>query len=127
MSGYMNLFDLPNIAVGLNIEGCRPTQYLPEDCKWYNIVQVIDEPLKGIDFDFVMKSVHEHNYQFIEEAVGINVNELLDQLTNFIMLIAPKHKNLLVHVHQYTGSTQLAKVLQEKTGIKVRGGSKTPL
>jgi uncharacterized protein len=117
-SGYLNLLDIPSIAVGLNIEGYRPTLCLPQNCQWYNIVQVIDEPLSGLTFNTVMNTVKQNNYQFIEQAVGINIDIFLEQLITFINNIAKQHKHILIHVHQYTGSTKLADVIQQKTSIK---------
>jgi uncharacterized protein len=119
MSGYRNLIDLNNIAVGLNIEGHRPTLTLPANCKWYNIVQVIDEPLKGINFDDVMKSVNDNKYEYIEQATGIDIDIFINQLVRVINKIKINHKNILVHVHQYTGTTILDKTLHTHTGLNV--------
>lgn len=105
--------------VGLNIEGGRPTYTLPYSCKWYNIIQVIDEPLKGNNFDDVMKIVHDNNYDLIEQAVGIDILNFIDELVQLINEISKFHKNILVHVHQYTGTTILNKILAEKTGQTV--------
>lgn len=116
-SGYINLLDLGKIANGLNIEGCKPTYTLPKGCKWYNIVQVVDEPLKGDTFEKVMTKVRDGGYDLIEEAVGIDCNHFLNQLTAFINNVKKDHKNLLVHIHQYTGSTKLDLFLKEKTGV----------
>lgn len=117
-SGYLNLKDLGSIAAGLNIEGYRPTLYLPNNCKWYNIVQAIDEPLNGMTFDDVMTKVKENNYPFIEQAVGIDIDIFVDQIVSFVESIAKHHKNVLVNVHQFTGTTILDKVIEAKTGIK---------
>ena len=136
-SGYLNLTDLPKVAVGLNIEGYRPTFYLPDNCKWYNIVQAIDEPpyeklrigatgnalasqepLNGMNFDDVMAEVKKNDYPFIEQAVGINISEFIDQVVTFVQDVARNHLKVLVHVHQFMGTTKLADVIQEKTGIK---------
>lgn len=116
--GYISLKDLGNIASGLNIEGCRPVKNLPKNCKWYNIIQVIDEPLKGETFEKVMEKVKSKNHAIIEEAVGINGKQLVLQLSNLILEINKHHENLLVHVHQYTGTTILDRLLEEATGVK---------
>jgi hypothetical protein len=117
-SGYLPLKNLPKIAVGLNIEGYRPTLNLPPNCKWYNIIQAIDEPLEGTTFDDVMASVKSNNYSFIEQAVGIDIEIYLEQVIGFIQAISKHHSKVLVHVHQYTGTTKLAEVIQERTHIK---------
>lgn len=115
----IKLSELSNIAAGLNIEGYRPTLTLPNNCKWYNIVQVIDTPLIGNTFDKVMKKVRDNNYELIEMAVSIDIQNFVDQLVDLIIKIKAKHQNLLVHVHQYTGTTVLDKILSEKTGLQV--------
>ncbi len=115
---HTNLKRLSSISRGLNIEGCLPYQYLPMGCKWYNLVQVIDEPLSGDTFDKVMERVRDQNYDLIEQAVGIDIEKFLDQLTTIITNIKKDHVNLLVHVHQYTGTTKLHKILEERTGVK---------
>lgn len=112
--------DASNNYLGLNIEGHRPSLTMPMGCKWYNIVQAIDEPLNGLDFNAVMKSVKDNGYQYIEQAVGINIEVFLSQLTSLINNIAQEHDRakVLVHVHQYTGTTILDRTLEEQTGIK---------
>lgn len=118
MSRHININNLPDIAVGLNIEGYKPTLHLPKHCKWYNIVQVIDEPLQGTNFDDIMEIVTRCKYDYIEQAANINIENFLNQLETFVNSIAKNHKNVLIHVHQYTGTTILAKTLQERTSIK---------
>jgi hypothetical protein len=118
MTQKMKLLDLHKIASGLNIEGYRPTLSLPKACKWYNIIQVIDEPLKGINFDDIMKIVNDNKYQYIEQAINIDIDNFINTLTNLINEIKSEHKNLLVHVHQYTKTTILDKTLEKKTGVK---------
>lgn len=117
-SGYINICNLDQIAIGLNIEGYRPTLTLPKNCKWYNIVQAIDEPLKGTNFNDVMKIVKDNHYEYIEQAVDININNFICKLVNLINKISTNHKNVLVHVHQYVGTTILNKTLEKETGIK---------
>ncbi len=114
----IKLSELSSIALGLNIEGCRPTLSLPDGCKWYNLIQVIDTPLAGTTFDKVMASVKNNNYSLIEQAVNIDIDKFIDQLSNLVKEISVHHKNLLVHVHQYTGTTILDRLIYEKTGIK---------
>jgi uncharacterized protein len=118
MNNIISTMDLPKIAVGLNIEGCRPTKHLPRDCKWYNIVQAIDEPLKGDTFDMVMRRVRDNNYSLIEEAVGINIDTFIEQLCVFVRNVASHHKKVLIHIHQYTGTTKLAEILTKRTAIE---------
>lgn len=115
---YVALEDLGTIARGLNIEGCRPSYNMPHKCKWYNIVQSIDEPLKGDTFDDVMKRVHDDKYDLIESAVGIDTDNFIDNLVRIISSIKKNHTNLLVHVHQYTGTTILHKILQDRTHVR---------
>lgn len=54
-----------------------------------------------------MKIVKDNKYQYIEQAVGIDMNIFVDQLTTLINKIKVNHSNLLVNVHQYTGTTIL--------------------
>jgi len=119
-SGFLPLQQLNTIALGLNIEGPRPTQYLPNHCKWYNLIQVIDEPLIGITFDMIMKKVANHRFKFIEQAIdNFNIQKFITQLTNIINKIKGDHNKILVHVHQYTGTTQLHQELAKNTGLSV--------
>lgn len=105
--------DLSEIAVGLNIEGCYPATRLPQICKWYNIIQVIDEPLKGETFEKVIKTKEENSYECIEEAVGIDINKLLKMFIDFIKSIADKTQgDILVHIHQLKGSTMIGEKLE---------------
>ncbi len=117
-SGYINISNLGDISVGLNIEGLDPSYYKSGDCKWYNIVQVIDEPLKGETFEKVMENKNNNKCDYIEEAVGIDKDNFISQLVNLIKNISKDHKKVLVHVHQYKGSTILDRTLEEKTGIE---------
>lgn len=117
-SGYINIFNLDDISVGLNIEGNHPSYFIPKNCKWYNIVQVIDEPLKGKTFEKVMENKYNNKYDYIEEAVGIDKDNFISQLVDLIKRISKDHKNVLVHVHQANGSTILDRTLEEATGIK---------
>lgn len=118
MSGYLDLNNLSKVACGLNIEGYRPYNNLPIGCKWYNIVQVIDEPLKGDTFDEVISRVKNNNYKYIEEAVGIDIVTMLNQLSVMIEKIKSIHKKILVHVHQYEGTTILHESLELLTGVE---------
>lgn len=116
----MKIKDLPSIAVGLNIEGCRPCLTLPKGCIWYNVIQAIDEPLNGFTFEHVMKIVKFDKLPLIEQAINsIDIKKFINDLVRLINKIKVNHKNLLVHVHQYTGTTILDKILQEKTGVQV--------
>lgn len=118
MPNYQKLTSLNELAIGLNIEGYRPTLTLPDKCKWYNIIQVIDEPLKGINFDTIMKIVKDNKYDYIEQAINLNMDIFIKQLTAMINKIKKSHKNVLVHVHQYTGTTILDKTLENQTNVK---------
>lgn len=83
---------LSQIARGINItEGYQPYRYLPEGCKWYDLVQVVDY--------FNDKLVE----QFLERSIAIIKN------------IKKDHTNLFVLCHYHTG---VEKILQEKTGVK---------
>lgn len=114
----IHIKDLGKIAVGLNIEGPKPSLVLPQGCEWFNIIQVIDEPLKGFNFDSVMKIVNDNKYQYIEQAVGIDIDKFVDRLVNLINRIKKDYNNVLVHVHQYTGTTILDKTIETKTNVK---------
>jgi uncharacterized protein len=114
MSGYYRLLDLDKLAVGLNIEGYRPAENLAKSCKWFNIVQVIDEPISGVTFDDIMIKVKKNNYEYIEQAIGLDIPKFINQLTQIICDIKKDHKNVLVHVHQFENSTILSKTLHEK-------------
>jgi HD superfamily phosphodiesterase len=118
-TGYLSTRRLAQVAVGLNIEGPRPTANLPRGCKWYNLVQSVDEPLKGDTFDEVMRRTREHKYDYIEQAVGINIPTFLDQLASLLGEIKARHKKVLVHVHQYRGTTILDKTLARLSGLHV--------
>jgi len=116
----IKLAELPTIALGLNIEGYRPTLTLPKDCKWYNIVQAIDKPLNGITFDDIMTKQKLHHYPLIEQTVdNIDIEIWIASLVDIINEIKKHHTNLLVHIHQYTGTTILDKILHQKTGMTV--------
>jgi uncharacterized protein len=125
MSGYYQLTDLNRLAIGLNIEGYRPTLNLPDNCKWYNLIQVIDEPLKGINFDDIMKKVNDNKYEYIEQAIDINISDFIDKLSKLICDISTDHKNILVHIHQFENTTILHKTLNEKINNSNRGVSET--
>lgn len=114
MSGFYKLQDLGKLAAGLNIEGFRPTLNLPPACKWFNIVQVIDEPLHGINFDDIMKKVNDNKYEYIECSIGIDMEVFINQLTKLITDIAKDYKQVLVHVHQFEQTTILHKTLESK-------------
>lgn len=117
MSGYLNLNDLHKIAHGLNIEGYRPATHLPPKCKWYNVVQVIDNPLEGHTWNQIMEIVNANKYELIEESIGLDCSEFLSQLTTFINLVKSKHSKILIHVHQYSGTTVLNQLIQDHTGV----------
>lgn len=80
---------------------------------WYNLVLAIDEPLAGLTFDDVMRVKETNDYDLIEEAVGLAKDEFVKQVIGFIEAVAANHKKLLVHVHQYEGSTTLMAILRE--------------
>jgi len=121
MSGYVPLRDLGKYVVGLNIEGDRPAQRLPKGCDWYNIVLAIDEPLLNITFQDVMYKVQQNQFCYIEQAIPeFDVDKYIVQMQTVINRIKENndYKNMLVHVHQYTGTTKLAETIQERTKIK---------
>lgn len=120
MTTYLSLCDLPTISVGLNIEGMRPTLTLPNGCVWYNIIQAIDEPLNGVTFDNIMEKKRKYGFDLIEQTVdNIDIEKFITTLVNLINKIKVNHKKLLVHIHQYTGTTILNKILHERTGATV--------
>jgi uncharacterized protein len=110
---YTSLTDLGSLAKGVNIHGCRPYQFLPEGCKWYNIVQVMYDEL-------VPENIPEEETEddMIERSAGIDIDQLLEQLTAIIKNIKKDHDKLLVHVHQYPGTTILHELLKQRTGVK---------
>jgi uncharacterized protein len=118
-TGYLPFDRLGEVAVGLNIEGCRPGRNLPAGARWYNLVMAIDEPLAGLDFDDVMRIKSSNQHAYIEEAVGVDVGVMIDQLSAVLASVAKGHTRVLVHVHQYTGSTVLHTALHRRTGLEV--------
>ncbi len=115
---YLAFKDFPKIAVGLNIEGYHPARTLPQFADWFNIILAVDEPLNGITFDDVMQSVKENKYQYIEQAIpGFDLETYIDRMVLLINRIKKDYNNVLIHVHQYTGTTILDKILQERTGV----------
>src|SRR5689334_20747380 len=118
-TGFLPLAQLPTLAVGLNIEGHHPTKTLPPGCAWYNVIQAIDEPAKGLTFDVVMARVKEQKLSYIEEAVGISIGDwLFKQVIPLLNCIAKRHKRVLIHVHQAQGTTQLDRLIFQHTGIE---------
>ena len=121
MNQFIKVKDIGKMAIRLNIEGCRPTYSLPGFCDWYNIILAVDEPMAGITFDHVMKKVNTNKLQYIEQAIdNFDVDEYIKQMVTIITRIkeSNNYKKILVHVHQYTGTTILDRTLEEKTGIK---------
>ena len=119
-SGYINIYDLKHLGYCLNIEGCRPVQNLPKKCKWFNLVYPIDYPMLGETFDGIMKIVKENKYQYLEQAHRrcTDIDKFINKLVILINFIKKDYPNLLVHVHQYEGSTILHQTLEERTGVK---------
>jgi len=120
MSGFLSFKNLNSIdVVGLNIEGCRPCDYLPEKCAWYNLIIAVDAPLQYITFNDVMEKVKKNKYQMIEEAIEeFNIDTYISELVNVINAIKADYKNILIHVHQYRGTTCLDRIIETKTGIR---------
>jgi hypothetical protein len=121
MSNYLKFTDFSKLAIGLNIEGCRPTLNIPKNCDWYNVILAVDEPMAGITFDDVMKKVKDNNYEYIEQAIDFfDVENYIEQMVTIIERIKNNnnYKNILIHVHQYTGTTILDKTIEKKTNIK---------
>jgi hypothetical protein len=120
MTGFMKFTDLSKVGIiGLNIEGNRPSFHTKAD--WYNLILAVDEPLQNITFDDVMNNVKRNQYQYIEEAIAdFNMNTYILQITTIVQRIQQTHqyKQILVHIHQYQGTTQLDQIIAEKTGIK---------
>lgn len=116
--GSIALEELGTLYEGLNIEGCRPPAYLPRGAAWYNVAQVIDDLLRGDNFEDVMRRVQQGALRFIEEAVGIDVQAYLDTLAALVARLSKLHPGLLVHVHQYEGTTALAQELEARTGVR---------
>lgn len=101
----------------LNIEGCRPYSKLPQNCSWFNIALVLDSPIYGHSFNEILEKSKE---SLIEGAIdNFSTERYLDQLTCLIFKIknSEKYKNILIHVHQYSGATNLHHILTNRTGI----------
>jgi uncharacterized protein len=74
--------------------------------------------MAGDTFDAVMKRKHEQKLALIENAVGIQTEPLLALLCDMVARVKARHKHVLVHVHQYEGSTVLHELLEKATGVK---------
>ena len=112
--------DIESIAIGLNIEGCNPYKLMPKRCEWYNLIIAVDEPLNGITFDNVMDKVKSRDLKYIEEAIDdFDIDNFISTLVKIIKDIESLncYKNILIHVHQYTGTTILHETLKQLTGI----------
>jgi len=109
-----------DIAIGLNIEGSRPSKNLPNKCDWFNLILAVDQPLIGDTFDRVMERVKDNNHEYIEQAIAnFDVNKYIDDLVKVINSIKlKKYKNMLIHVHQYSGTTTLDRTIEDITGIR---------
>ena len=93
MSGFLEFQNFSNFYSGLNIEGCRPSKQLPLNCTWYNIIQVIDEPLNGITFDKVMGKVENNNFSYIEQTIpNIDLHSFLSHLIHLIQQLKSNNK-----------------------------------
>lgn len=76
--------------------------------------------MAGITFDDVMKKVNTNKLQYIEQSIdNFDVDEYIKQMVTIITSIKEcgNYKKILVHFHQYTGTTILNRTLEEKTGI----------
>lgn len=113
MSGYTTIKNLSEIACGINIEGCRPQNFLPDNCKWFNIIQVIDTPLTGNTFDFIMEEMYYLNCKTIEEAAGIEVKSFINDIVTLVNNIKKDYSKLLIHVHQDKNTTCLHYILSK--------------
>ena len=113
---WLPLSALGSVAADLNIEGPR---IYNSSHTHFNIVQVIDEPLKGETFEKVMQTVRNGKHELIETAVGIDDTLFLQQLKSLIETLQATHPRLLVHVHQYAGSTALDARLRALTSAVV--------
>lgn len=113
MSGHTTINNLYKIACGVNIEGCRPTIFLPEYCKWFNIIQVIDTPLTGNNFNCVMDEKYYLNCNTIEEAAGIDVKMFVKNIISLVNNIKKDYPKLLIHIHQDKNTTFLHIILSK--------------
>jgi hypothetical protein len=122
ISEYKDLSTIEGGCFGLNIEGCRPIDNLPCNCVWWNIVQVIDNPFKGITFDWVLNKAKENKFGLLESAVNIDIFELISRYNYIIVKALQQYdsNNILVHIHQYKRTTILNNILSEcHPGVKV--------
>src|SRR4029078_3680381 len=63
----------------------------------------------------------QNQFCYIEGAIeGFDVDNYIEQMQTVITRIKENndYKNMLVHVHQYTGTTKLAETIQERTNVK---------
>lgn len=110
---------LDKIAIGLNIEGVNPSRFLPEGADWFNLILAVDEPMTGLTFDLVMDKVKTNNFKLIEESIDeFDVDTYINLLVKICLQLKQKYKKVLIHVHQYEGTTILHKILEKETGIK---------
>lgn len=123
---------LKNLALGLNIEGCFPYKALEElnkrdekvkpevkpqpftKVKWYNLVVAVDAPLEDFTFEALMEKKAKHEYDLIETAAGMDRETFLRDLLTILHKVSEGHSCLLVHVHQYEGSTALVDILRKE-------------
>ena len=113
MSGYTTIKNLHEIACGVNIEGCRPKIFLSDDCKWFNIIQVIDTPLTGNKFDFIMEEMYYLNCNTIEEAANIDIKIYIKNIISLVNNIKKDYPKLLIHIHQDKNATKLNYILSK--------------
>lgn len=105
---------LGNLALGLNIEGDRPARYLPRGCAWYNFIVAVDAPLRGVTFDEVMCNKATLGCDLIEEAAGIDPRTYVDDVVSIVNAVQRRHSRLLVHIHQFVGTTTLDSIVRDR-------------
>lgn len=119
MSGHITVKKIGDIALGLNIEGCRPINFLPGYCKWFNIIQVIDTPLTGNFLMDIIEELHFFNYSTVEETAGIDIIVFMNNIVKLVKNIKKDYPNLLVHVHQKKENTKLNILLSNLLQTKI--------
>ena len=119
MSGHITVKKIGDIALGLNIEGCRPINFLSEYCKWFNIIQVIDTPLTGNFLMDIIEELHFFNYSTVEETAGIDIVVFMNNIVKLVKNIKKDYPNLLVHVHQKKENTKLNILLSNLLQTKI--------
>jgi hypothetical protein len=93
---------LGRVAAGLNIEGGYPGIDAGPNCRWINVVSVLDRPLvDNLPFDQLKQKVLENKYDLLEAGVDmLDEKRLLQILISILSFYISKYKSIIVHIHQ---------------------------